>query len=373
MSQSVHAPAEGAEYIPPSPWDKFGWLMGVIWLVFLGFPLRGAWQVDDPLRRWFAVVLVAAFAVLYVIALARSLADTPNSNRVDRFFLAGLFALFVVTFVLVGMDAVGMTNYLIAFSLFLRPTRLALGLAALWLTLTTTLVLTSGQAEQTWFYIAINLLVAAFLSLIVTIGNRQELHDEVVRERNVIAERERVARDVHDVLGHSLTVVTVRAELAERLVDADPEAAKAELVQLRALTREALGEVRATVAGLRVVRLSDELDSARTALRGAGIEAQIPEGPDVVDPRRRLVLAWVLRESVTNVLRHSAAGRCIVEFRPEGMVVSDDGVGCGPGDRDSTGLRGVRERVVGAGGNVTIGPADPDDDERPGTRLEVSW
>lgn len=347
--------------------------MGLVWLIFLAFPLMGAWRFDDPVRRWAGITVVAVFAVLYVCGLARSLADTEGSRRVDRLILTGLFLLFAITYALVGVDSLGMTNYLIAFSLFLQPTRMALVLAGIWLLVTTTLVLTSGQIGQTAFYIVINLLTAAFLTLIVTIGHRQEQHDRVANERNVIAERERVARDVHDVLGHSLTVVTVRAELAERLVDSDPEAAKAELAQLRALTREALGEVRATVAGLRVVRLSDELESARLALRGAGIEAKMPEGPDAVDPRRRLVLAWVLREAVTNVLRHSQANRCHVVFHPEGMVVSDDGVGCGPGDADSTGLRGVRERVMGAGGQVTIGAACPDDHERPGTRLEVSW
>ncbi|ROR72477.1 sensor histidine kinase [Bogoriella caseilytica] len=372
MTPSAPAPTE-EQRIPASPWDKFGWLMGVVWLVFLVFPLLGAWELDHPLPRWTGIALVAVFAVLYVAGFSRALADTPTSRRVDRMILAGLVVLFALTYALVGMEAAGMTNYLIAFSLFLKPTRAAFVLAGTWLLVTTALVLASGDPGRWWFYIVINVLTGAFLTLIVVIGNRQEQHDQVVNDRNVIAERERVARDVHDVLGHSLTVVTVRAELAERLVDSDPEAAKAELAQLRALTREALGEVRATVAGLRVVRLSDELDSARLALRGAGIEAQLPEGPDAVDPRRRLVLAWVLREAVTNVLRHSQANRCQVVFHPEGMVVSDNGVGCGPGDADSTGLRGVRERVVGAGGQVSITAADPHDPEFPGTRLEVSW
>src|SRR5690606_543184 len=126
-------------------------------------------------------------------------------------------------------------------------------------------------------------------------------------------ERERVARDVHDVLGHSLTVVSVKAELAERLVDVDPARARAELVEIQSLTREALAEIRATVSGLRVARLGDELVAARTALTGAGIEADLPENPDVVDPRHRIVVAWVLREAVTNVVRHSGATRCTVE------------------------------------------------------------
>src|SRR5699024_3537237 len=147
---------------------------------------------------------------------------------------------------------------------------------------------------------------------------------------------------------------------AERLVDADPDAAKAELAQIRSLTRESLAEIRATVAGLRVARLADELDSARQALSDAGISAEVPSAVDTVDPRHRLVLAWVLREAVTNVVRHSGAGRCRVELNARSLVVTDDGVGPGAAIEASaatrtraaaggTGLRGVAERVNGAG------------------------
>ena len=102
--------------------------------------------------------------------------------------------------------------------------------------------------------------------------DRGQEYEAMSRELALVAERERVARDVHDVLGHSLTVVTVKAELAERLVDLDPERAKAELAEIQALSRQALAEIRATVGGLRLARLDDELASARTALVGAGIE-----------------------------------------------------------------------------------------------------
>ncbi len=149
-------------------------------------------------------------------------------------------------------------------------------------------------------------------------------------ELALVAERERVARDVHDVLGHSLTVLTVKAELAERLIDVDPERAKSELASIQETARQALAEIRATVGGLRVARLADELEAAplgpgRRRDRDPGSlrsDGGRPPPPDV--------LAWVLREAVTNVVRH--AGRrpaVIVSSAPGWLVVTDDGRGPG--------------------------------------------
>ncbi len=197
--------------------------------------------------------------------------------------------------------------------------------------------------------------------------DRGEDYERMSRDLAIVEERERVARDVHDVLGHSLTVVTVKAELAERLVDLDPERAKAELAEIQALSRQALAEIRATVGGLRVARLGDELASARTALAGAGIEAHVPDDPSAVDPRHRTVLAWVLREATTNVVRHSDADACWVELATNRLTVRDDGRGLG-GRPEGNGIRGLRERVEAAGGRLSLetGP------EGHGTVLEVT-
>lgn len=160
-------------------------------------------------------------------------------------------------------------------------------------------------------------------------------------------------------------MLTVKAELAARLVDADPAQAKAELAQIQSLTREALGEIRATVAGLRVMRLGDELSASREALRSAGIEADMPEDGEVVDPRHRLLFAWSLREATTNVVRHSGARRCRVELETRGMRVIDDGHGIN-GAAEGNGLRGLRERVEQMGGRATFTAGTPT-----GTVMEV--
>ncbi|UUZ45859.1 histidine kinase [Janibacter limosus] len=125
-----------------------------------------------------------------------------------------------------------------------------------------------------------------------------------------------MARDVHDVVGHSLTVVSLKADSAERLVDIDPERAKGEIAAIRSLTRQSLAEIRATVAGLRITRLADERDAALAALADAGIEASVPDDYDVVDPAHRITVAWALREATTNVIRHSGAQRVDVAWGP---------------------------------------------------------
>ena len=151
------------------------------------------------------------------------------------------------------------------------------------------------------------------------------------REENarlaVADERNRFARDLHDILGHSLTVITVKAELANRLLDVDPERARAELVDLERLSRDALADVRRAVEGYRDLTLPGELARAREALRAADIDADLPNSTDEVPSELRELFAWTVREGVTNVIRHSGASRCTVRLEPDGVEVRDDGAG----------------------------------------------
>jgi two-component system sensor histidine kinase DesK len=169
----------------------------------------------------------------------------------------------------------------------------------------------------------------------------------------VSRERERVARDVHDILGHSLTVITVKAELAGRLLEAVPgtERARSELADAERLAREALADVRATVSGLREISLTGELVSARRALEAAGIAADLPTAVDVVPARHRELFAWALREGVTNVVRHSGASRCGVRLTADCVEVRDDGRGPGA-DGGGSGLAGLRTRAAAAGARL---------------------
>ena len=340
------------------PWERFGWIMGAIWLVFLMFPLSSALTADASwLLRSFAVAAILGFAAVYVYGFIR-IGRTESSAQVNRLgwrCLALLVSLAGATALVIGLDALGMVVFIIAFAMCSLRLAAALGIGVAGIAIAVLVPLAMGVLEETWFLLPIIVLVGVATALVTVLDQRGTEHQEMAKEMALVAERERVARDVHDVLGHSLTVVTVKAELAQRLVDADPERAKAELGQIQSLTREALAEIRATVAGLRVARLGDELSSAGAALADAGVSAQLPADASVVDPRHRIVLAWVLREAATNVVRHSGASHCAVDIGPSTLSVTDDGRGCS-GRAEGNGLRGVRERVTAAGGALNVGP-----------------
>ncbi len=352
--------------LPPAPWLRFSWLLATPWLAFLAFPVAGILQ--SPLSGAAAAIpltAIAAFAGVYVYAFIVN-ARTLGQDSRGAVLLGVLGLLTVPVFVAVGVDAFGMFTFLATYAIFSQPLRRAVRFILILIVAMAVVLILTDHLDR-WFYLLITGGTAAFVGMIRWIDDRQQQRDVLENQLVITAERERVARDVHDVLGHSLTVVTVKAELAERLVDVDPAAAKAEIAAIRSLTREALSEVRATVSGLRVARLADELESARTALTDAGIDADVPTDPAVVDPRHRIVVAWVLREAITNVVRHSGAGRCEVSLGSSSLVVADDGVGPG-GAAEAGGLRGARERVRAAGGTLTVRPG-----ETGGTRVEVHW
>jgi two-component system, NarL family, sensor histidine kinase DesK len=178
-------------------------------------------------------------------------------------------------------------------------------------------------------------------------------------------ERIRIARDLHDLLGHSLTTITVKAGLARRLGPADPASAIKQIAEVEDLCRQALADVRAAVSTYRDVTLVGELARGRELLRASGIAADLPTATDVVDPSHSELLGWALREGLTNVVRHAHATTCAVRLTPDGVEITDDGVGSAapPGN----GLSGLRERVLASGGSVDAGPLQPS-----GWRLRVS-
>jgi two-component system sensor histidine kinase DesK len=173
----------------------------------------------------------------------------------------------------------------------------------------------------------------------------------------VANERNRFARDLHDILGHSLTVITVKAELARRLIEVDPERTREELADLERLSREALVDVRRAVEGYRELSLAGELSRARLALRAAGIEATVPDPTPEVPEDLHELFAWVLREGVTNVLRHSDAETCTITLTTTSVEVCDDGRGPAsltPGN----GLTGLRERAAAMGATLEAASSD---------------
>ena len=174
----------------------------------------------------------------------------------------------------------------------------------------------------------------------------------------VAAERERIGRDLHDILCHSLTAIAVKAGLARRLLASDPAAAGTEIGDVERLAREALKDVRATASGYREVSLTAELGVAAGVLRAAGIRADLPATADDVDPDAREALGYVLREAVTNVVRHSGARTCRVVLHSRSIEIVDDGDGV---DRNPTagtgaGLQNLADRMGAQGGSCEAGP-----------------
>jgi two-component system, NarL family, sensor histidine kinase DesK len=356
--------------VPANPWERWGWLMGAVWLAFLGFPIAAVLTSGEPAWAIAAgLAALVAFAAVYIHGLVR-LSGDQDQRRVELeawLHLVALALLIAVVCAVIGGDGLGALPFVVALAMLTLRIGWALAVAAVAVALPLVLPALGIGASGTQFYAIIVGGVAFVTGMVRVLERGDAAHRHMQREYEIVAERERVARDVHDVLGHSLTVLAAKAELAERVLDADPERTRDELRQIQSLTRESIAEIRATVAGLRVSRLGDELDGARTALAAAGIGAEVPDDTEIVDPRHRLVLAWVLREAVTNVVRHSGADRCVVTLGSHGLRVVDDGRGIGEASYGN-GLRGIRERTSAVGGTLEVRPGP----NGRGTTLEVS-
>jgi two-component system, NarL family, sensor histidine kinase DesK len=178
-----------------------------------------------------------------------------------------------------------------------------------------------------------------------------QAQDEVERMAK-IAERERIARDLHDVLGHTLSVIVLKSELAAKLAEADPARAAQEIRDVERISREALAEVRSTVRGYQTRGWSAEVAQAEAALRAAGVNVHGTAASVVVPPSHEGVLALILREGVTNVIRHAQASTCELSLcLVDGVCrleIADDG--CGSRGPEGTGLAGIRSRVEALGG-----------------------
>jgi two-component system sensor histidine kinase DesK len=189
-----------------------------------------------------------------------------------------------------------------------------------------------------------------------TISVLQQVRQELALSA-VADERLRFARDLHDLLGHTLSLIVVKSEVVRRLAHSDPDAAAQEAADIETVGRTALTEIRQAVSGYREQGLAAELEQAQRALSAAGVVATVRTSgapyPQAVD----VVAGWLVREGVTNVIRHSRARRCDIEVRRVGeeivATVQDDGIGARTGFSAGNGLTGLTERAESVGGRVT--------------------
>ena len=268
-----------------------------------------------------------------------------------------------------GLQLVVFLAVVLAFSL---PWQAAIGPIAI---LTGTLFLIPrmipswSASEDAWIALLVAGGACTFGRYIMEQRRVARILEQRTHELEINEERNRMARDMHDILGHSLTVIALKSELAARLVDVAPDQTRVELDEVQSLARSALADVRATVNSYRELSLAGELARATGVLTSAGIRADLPLTVEAVDPELRELFAWVVREGVTNVVRHARASHCKVELTSDSVEVADDGIGLdSAGAGDGHGLEGLRQRCQDNGADLTIeAPSDGS-----GTVLRVS-
>lgn len=357
------------------------WLIWLLWLFFLWQPISAFLAAAPSVGRTLSIIGMAVFVALYLRitwqnawSLTRA---TPTRDEVtwQAWTLPGLLLGFAIILTLVsGQNALGSLIYVSAALIGrLSGRRAVLAGAAL-----TLLAAALGFAIRAPLAAVgqILFIVPAVGSFVYYFGYAIRTNQELRRARREIArlavseERLRFARDLHDLLGHTLSLITLKSELARRLMSVEPAQAAIEIGDIETAARQALVEVREAVAGYRQATLEDELNAAQELLAAAGIVYREQGAPPATSPTVEAALAWTVREGVTNVIRHSRARSCTLTFTRAdgsvGMEIRDDGAA----QQDTpggNGLTGLKERVVALGGVCEAGPA-PDG----GWRLAVS-
>ncbi|MFI0915791.1 sensor histidine kinase [Streptomyces smyrnaeus] len=345
-----------------------------VWMVFLSGPVSDLWTGDHsgPALAG-AVAGFVAFLAAYLTLVYRHI-KTPFPLRVVYPLLFFLYVLALVLSLTASELWLVLFVYVAVAIGAVLPTRQAVaGVAACVLALAA--VGTDFGARPTWSGwsgLVIPCVLAGFvlMSARKTILTMRELRETraVVAQLAANEERLRLARDLHDLLGHSLSLITLKSELAGRMLPARPEEAATQVADIERVSRQALVEVREAIGDYRRPTLAVELAGARTALEAAGVVAELPHRPPPVRPapEQEAALAWALREAVTNVVRHSGATRCTVILRdcdgdgaPDGdgrrllrLTVADDGEGP-TGAGEGNGLSGLRERLAPVGGSLS--------------------
>ncbi|KAA2284206.1 sensor histidine kinase [Arenimonas fontis] len=360
QAEAQAPPRRAGGDIHDSPW------VTLIYCVFVFAPLAFVGLAWKP---WLASLL--AF-LLFLPLHFRFYRPEPTTRR------PLVLATALIGFALVPFNPGGNTFLVYACAMAgwsLRPRRavgLSLSLMAL-LVLEFFLVLPWRHAVA-WSLMAtlVSLLVLSGVLLARDKARRDaelRLTQEEVGRLAALAERERIGRDLHDLLGHTLSVVALKSELAGKLLERDPPAARAQIAEVETVARQALAQVREAVTGIRASGLMAELAAARLALLSAEVHMDQKLAPVNLSPEAESALALGLREAVTNVLRHAEAGRVEVELKAGGdgvaLVISDDGRG--GVDLAGNGLTGMRERLAAVGGCLDI-----DSPPGEGTRLVLS-
>ncbi|MFF4225439.1 sensor histidine kinase [Streptomyces abikoensis] len=363
MRKTTGAPLDNMErHKPPG---KFAFLP---WLLMISGDVQDLAKGAFP-HPWLGGLGVAVFAALYTAAVVLGLDRARLGTRTPRLLLLGV----AVTAYALSLGYGG--EWLMCFpvlslaaGIVLRGDR-ALAFAVLGIAASAGVIAgwhSGAENAMVTGYGSVmsGMVTSAVLRLFETVAELRETREELARSA-VERERLRFSRDLHDLLGHTMSVIVVKAEAVRRLAPRNLEAALGQAADIEAVGRQALTEIREAVTGYREGSLTTELDRARSVLDASGITADIRQSGPPLPSQTAALLGWVVREGVTNVVRHSRAQRCVIEVRgAEDRVhleISDDGRGVGsePGGAPGSGgngLKGLAERLAAGGGSLTSGP-----------------
>jgi two-component system sensor histidine kinase DesK len=349
----------------PSLWTAFA----LAWLLVLGVVV---WRLPganlSPARLGGSAACLALLALSYLWLTVRHApgvadltAETPG-GRPEPAAVGALAAMaasvFIFTFVAPGQQVWWLMMYpIVAAGLALAPGVAAAAMAVLIAVGSVAAWLTDGRIDAMFLLqITFGGSALAFRHLTATVAQLRRAREELARAA-VNEERLRFARDLHDLLGHSLSTIVLKSELAGRLVPGAPGRAAAEIADVERTARDALQQVRAAVAGYRRPSLVSELAAARELLAAAGIDARIDSPPAALPLAADGLLGWAVREGVTNVVRHSRARSCTIRLTSHAgratVEIVDDGSGSdAAGGEGGCGLAGLIERATAEGGQV---------------------
>jgi two-component system sensor histidine kinase DesK len=336
----------------------------IVWLGYLIFFLFHPILDHVGMKEWIATLVALAIFLPLYFGFFRL------SSPWNRLTLVGMVILGIV-YSPWNSGAVGFFIYAASFVPFAFETELAGfgGLAAI----ATIIVLEWKFAHHDKWFLFVGLFFSALSGTSsIYFAQRNRNLDKLRRAHNEIehlakvAERERIARDLHDVLGHTLSLITLKSELAGKLIDRDPAQAKREIRDIETAARDALAEVRHAILGYRAKGLNEEFKQAKSTLETAGIEVNVQNNPVPMPATVESVLSLALREAVTNVVRHAGAKHASLRLaRINGhcqLEICDDGRG--GLQVEGNGLRGMRERIESLGGTV-------ERDTENGTRIAI--
>ena len=310
-------------------------LVWTVFLLFYGIFLTGYLRVLRGTQTEQRIWLVVLFLLGYIYY-------PFNPNAGGEF----VFAVVVSNFFLKQGDAQ------VAFRSFLAI--LAAQTAGLYLE-TWLLHLPWGIAKSVIFFMVVLGLGNFTFARQVLISRQLRQANEEIERLTQQAERERIARDLHDLLGHTLTVIAVKSDIANRLFRVKPELAHREIADVETTAREALRQVRSVVAGYRMDGISEEVTKVRDVLSSSGVELVAEIGTIALPDEDKDILCFVMREAVTNVLRHATATKCHIQLTGGDTVklmIEDNG--CGKRGSDGNGIRGMRERLAHANGHLEL-------------------